>query len=171
MSITDELREWAEGDTLRAGMSLRRAHDQALAIADRIDAEADDNERFRRDVEPFCDRLREAAAERADVTMYGVDYVALPVDADAEPIRVGDVMDKGEVTCIRDCGKGWEVVLNNLYTYDTPSLHHHKPTVEDVLREFSCVLMGKREFDGDVTEAVAEFATKLRLADDVEEQE
>lgn len=37
--ITDELREWANSDELRAGMSLRRARDHALAIADRIDAE------------------------------------------------------------------------------------------------------------------------------------
>ncbi len=39
MNITDELRAWANGDSLRAGMSLRTARDQALAIADRIDAE------------------------------------------------------------------------------------------------------------------------------------
>jgi hypothetical protein len=43
---------------------------------------------------------------------------------------------------------------------------HHAPTVEDVLREFSCVLMGKREFDGDVAEAVAEYAKRLRLRED-----
>lgn len=36
--ITGELREWAQSDALRAGMSLRTARDQALAIADRIDA-------------------------------------------------------------------------------------------------------------------------------------
>jgi len=40
--ITDELRKWAEGDTLRAGMSLRTARDQVLAIADRIDAAHED---------------------------------------------------------------------------------------------------------------------------------
>ena len=40
--IADELRKWAEGDTLRAGMSLRTARDQALAIADRIDAAHED---------------------------------------------------------------------------------------------------------------------------------
>ena len=42
--------------------------------------------------------------------------------------------------------------------------HYHAPTVEDVLREFSCVLMGKQEFDGDVAEAISEYAAKLRLA-------
>jgi hypothetical protein len=44
--------------------------------------------------------------------------------------------------------------------------HYHAPTIEDVLREFSCVLMGKREFDGDVAEAVAEYAKRLRLRED-----
>ena len=63
-SITDELRSWAEGDALRAGMSLRTARDQALTIADRIDAEL---------------------AER---------YVALPLDADGVPIHFGDVLSQ-----------------------------------------------------------------------------
>ena len=166
MSITDELREyalgWDEGNRVRRDLT---------AIADRIDAEADDNERFRRDVEPFFDRLREAAAERADVTMYGVDYVALPVDADGKPIRVGDVMDKGEVTCIKDCGKGWEVVLNNLYTYDTPSLHHHKPTVEEVMKEMLEQAVGYSDAHTTVAlNAIAEYSAKLRLANDEKEQ-
>lgn len=187
MSITDELREWAEGDTLRAGMSLRMAHDQALAIADRIDAEADDNERFRRDVEPFCDRLREAAAERADVTMYGVDYVALPVDADGKPIHFGDVLDQfgTPMTVIAmsdpDPDEGDCMLRLTIDGIDDTwvrarKMHHHKPTVEDVLREFADRVLEWAGKSGTVAETgtwsdvAAEYIAKLRLADDGEEQ-
>ena len=136
-------------------------------LADRIDAEV-------ADMQAFCDRLREAAESREDVTLWGTDYIALPVDADGVPIRVGDVMDKGAVTCISDRGKGWEVVLNNLYTYDTPSLHHHKTTVEDVLREFTDEVWnrcceGATASDSGIDELVAECAAKLRLAEGVGE--
>lgn len=92
-------------------------------------------------------------------------YIELPKDADGEYIRIGDMMDKGEVTCIRDCGKGWEVVLNDLYTYDLPSLHHHTPTVKDVLREFF-----EEVGDGlhtlkaiDTQVIIAKYAEKLQL--------
>jgi hypothetical protein len=107
--------------------------------------------------------------EQADPNM----HMAVPVDANGEPIHVGDKMRW------RD-GETFEVNAissTTLYYYDETSgrmewtqaadkYHYHKPTVEDVLREFSCVLMGKREFDGDVTEAVAEYAKKLRLRED-----
>ena len=73
MSITDELRKWAEGNALRAGMSLRTARDQALAIADRIDAE---HERI----------VRETGEEIVrDVRR---EWVRLPIDADGAPTSV-----------------------------------------------------------------------------------
>ena len=158
MSITDELREWAEDNTLRdrelttypPQHVVHGVLETLLCIADRIDAKHKEAEQDLIDANNQMEQLCECS-------------IRLPVDADGVPIRVGDVMDKGEVTCIRDCGKGWEVVLNNLYTYDTPSLHHRAPTVEDVLREFAYGL-GVPVADS----TVAAAAAKLRLAGDAE---
>ena len=44
------------------------------------------------DMQEFCGRIEQAAANREDVTLWGVDYVALPVDADGVPIHVGDTV-------------------------------------------------------------------------------
>lgn len=126
MSITDELREWSEDRILNAELA---------AIADRIDAE---HERVCKE-QYACGAEHGigASIEASMIQEHG--FIELPKDADGVPIRVGDVTDKGEVTCIRDCGKGWEVVLNNLSTFDAPSLHHHKPDtweriIEDAIK-------------------------------------
>lgn len=166
MSITDELREF------KGQINVGLAPDRVLAlraeincIADRIDAEADDNERFRRDVEPFCDRLREAAAERADVTIYGVDYVALPVDADGLPIHIGDKLyGYGETTVVKGLtlgDDGWSMTCENGLWFDFTAFTHHKPTVEDVLREFIC---DHEEGVRDEVDLIAEYAKRLKLA-------
>lgn len=96
------------------------------ALCDGIDA-------IHYSLEKENERLRDAS-ERGD------DWIKLPVDADGVPIRVGDLMEIGDdgnaVTCIRDVGKGWEVVLNNLYTYNPDSLHHFKPdTWESIIED------------------------------------
>lgn len=82
MSITDELREWFK-DRLFMG----NGYAELTAIADRIDAEHESAcaEAYGSGVESvalpdmsaFCERLREAAERREDVTLWGVDYVAL----------------------------------------------------------------------------------------------
>ena len=172
MSITDELRNWW---VRKFPVMDKELHEDFTAIADRIDAEAEDNERFRREAGPFCDRLREAAAECADVTLFGVDYIALPVDADGVPIRVGDVLTDGEYTFVvgelavfgdgswsirNDDGNAWEAC---------DVTHHHEPTVEDVLREFSDkVCNSGHQWGLDAKDTIAEYATKLRLAGDAE---
>lgn len=195
MSITDELREFIDGAD---GYELwcPRHKTELNAIADRIDAEADDNERFRRDVEPFCDRLREAAAERADVTMYGVDYVALPVDADGLPIHIGDVMVgvnkydpcesvKGRVIAVNFEDDGVVDVAVQVWSSDGKSWHrtyldsgasvyhhYHEPTVEEVMQEMLERAVGYSDAHTTVAlSAIAEYAAKLRLASDGEEQE
>ena len=144
----------------------------AAVVADLIDPEAEDNERFRREAGPFCDRLREAAAECADVTLFGVDYIAVPVDADGEYIHIGDVMEW-------PYGNGEFIVEgiggNTLFYIDKDSnecewtaagdkRHRHAPTVEDVLREFAKGL-GVPVADS----YVAAAAAKLRLAEGVDE--
>lgn len=162
MSITDELREWANG----FNGPWKRNEEALRAIADRIDAE---HERVCKE-QYACGAEHGigASIEASMIQEHG--FIELPKDADGVPIRVGDVTDKGDVTCIRDCGKGWEVVLNNLSTFDAPSLHHHKPTVEDVLREFGDkVCNSGHQWGLDAADTIAEYATKFRLANDGEE--
>ena len=148
MSITDELREVAVKTECANGRCEKLYRGDLEHIADRIDIA------YKHAIGYIDDRDSETMAENG--------WVKLPVDADGEYIRIGDVMDKGKVTCIRDCGKGWEVILNSLYTYDAPSLHHHEPTVEDVLREFGdwyAHTKGGCDEDG----IIAEYAAKLKL--------
>lgn len=115
MRITDELREWAEGDTLRAGMSLRTARDQVLDIADHIDAEyeseisraaqlladAEKDRDFNYDQWQDCKQkvlqhnitMNELDAKIEDMKDKLEHCIELPKDADGEPIHIGDVMD------------------------------------------------------------------------------
>ena len=121
----------------------------------------------------FDQRLETCADKREDVTLWGVDYTALPVDADGVPIHVGDVMewrfDNGEFEVIGIGG-------NTLFYIDKDSgecewtaagdkHHHYAPTVEDVLRE---MLDAWGELPSNATNdaIVAEYASKLRLAGD-----
>ena len=145
----------------------------------RIGSAAEDNERFRREAGPFCDRLREAAAECADVTLFGVDYIALPVDADGVPIHVGDVLTDGEYTFRVDelaaFGDGsWSIRNEDGNAWAACDItHHHAPTVEDVLREFTDEVWnrcceGATASDSGIDGLVAECAAKLRLAGDAE---
>jgi hypothetical protein len=155
--ITDELWEYANKAIHRKDYMLGLSHD-LLCIADRIDEE---HERITHNLTDALHKQEDATRELDEKS------VLLPMDADGEPIHVGDVMAYADNT------KPKEVIAlvppAVFLTEDGPRYadtcrHHHEPTVEDVLREFSCVLMGKREFDGDVTEAVAEYAKRLRLA-------
>lgn len=127
--------------------------------------------------------MREKQDLELQIAKMHLESVELPEDADGVPIHVGDVVtmqllfggeskplvvDRMELSHGRD-GDLWCVALDtDKECWNQPSLmrHYTPPTVEDVLREFSCVLMGKREFDGDVTEAVAEYAAKLTLRGD-----
>ncbi len=70
-------------------------------------------------------------------------YMELPVDADGEPIHIGDAMDDGKVAklVISDDGEHsvyvykLRNVLNEFYCYETS---HVKPrTVEDVMSEYA----------------------------------
>ena len=166
MSITTELREWAQ--TLD---TPKRVMFDAYRIADRIDAE-------HADMQAFCDRLKEAAQGREDVTLFDVDYVALPVDADGVPIRVGDEMEPisvkydrfGVVTLCLDTRDGrWSLLtdLDGEWSHDElcQLRHYHAPKVDDVLREFA----DKVRRCCDTADTIAEYAAKLRLAEGEDE--
>lgn len=172
MAITDELRKWAQ--------ILGATHDSKLyEIADTIDAahrsaleklaaQLDETS----DMREFCERIEQAATNREDVTLWGVDYTPLPVDADGVSIHIGDRVENNErVERIVLTDGSWEPSVyveklpNVLHEYFCNEIsHYHAPTVEDVLREFA------REIDADaygITDAkVAEFAAKLRMAGD-----
>lgn len=105
--ISDELRKFTNTYHLnslqiyelkRIADRIDAAHRSAL---EKLAAQLDETS----DMREFCGRIEQAAANREDVTLWGVDYVALPVDADGVPIHVGDTVylddgRKAEVTHI-----------------------------------------------------------------------
>lgn len=183
MGITDELRHEV------ADYPFRDNRDFAIfeAVADRIDAE---HER----TVGFCKRLEDAAAKREDVEIFGVEYTALPLDADGEPIRVGDVMEgvdkydslkkvMGKVITVSFESDGIVDVAIRAWNSDGKSWrrayldpdasvyrHYHAPTVEDVLYESLKHFGAVEERTPEVEEWLHEQAAKLRLADDGKEQ-
>ena len=106
-------------------------------------------------------------------------YVPLPVDADGEPIRVGDmvrmkllfggmsrplVVDRMELSRGKD-GDLWCVALDtDEACWNQPSLLHHyiPPIVEDVLREFAEEYA--HDENGVESWLIEKYAAKLRLA-------
>ena len=161
MSITDELRGWANG----FAMTRKHYELQLLAIADRIDAEHEA-------------QLNDAFETRnSDENLESDGWVRLPVDADGEYIHVGDVMDgtcpsgkhvNGTVNAIGD-GVFW--LSNVQFSLKPDYMHHHNaPTVEDVLDEFANRLYEKAAYfdEEHVQKAITEYAAKLRLAGDAE---
>ena len=157
MSITTELREWAE--SRRAGMSVSECCDEAITIADRIDAEHESKVSYWQGAS-YKDGYDEGFASADDYftdkreTLKEHGWVKLPVDADGVPLKVGDVVtmqllfggeskplvvDRMELSHGRD-GDLWCIALDtDKGCWNQPSLmrHHHPPTVEDVLREFA----------------------------------
>ena len=187
--ITGELRKWAEGDTLRAGMSLRTARDQVLAIADRIDAEHEAKVSYWQS-SSYKDGYDEGFASADDWLGQHEDamaehgWIRLPLDANGEVVRIGDVMvmashpfgceDKPLVVDRMELSRGmhgevWCLALDtdrSCWTQAAVLRHYHKPTVEDVLREFA------QRWDDPTHyakgELVEQYAAKLRLAGDAE---
>lgn len=116
----------------------------------------------------FDQRLEACADKREDVTLWGVDYTPLPVDADGVPIHVGDVMENivcpsvhREVTGVGvECFYGWDEGNGRYSQFDVVCYrHHHAPTVEDLIRDaiLSCIGHSPEYWD----EPIAECAAKL----------
>lgn len=105
--------------------------------------------------------------------------ISLPLDADGVPIRVGDVVRLTEswrdltvlgigIVDANERSLGVFVREGNDYVwYNAEFLHHHVPTVEDVLRQvIACANNGQHVHGALATEdIIAECAAKLRLAD------
>ena len=163
MSITDELRafakRWPCTDYVNKDMN---------AIADRIDTEH----------ESACGEAYDNGVQSValpDMTA----YVKLPLDADGEYIRIGDVMEwvryeDDDPTIVRNVaavGAGvffaWSDEQGRYAQYEAHAYrHHHAPTVEDVLREMADRCYADEDEPRDRDAIVAEFAAKLRLAGD-----
>ena len=122
-------------------------------------------------MELFCKNLEDAVKERKDVTLWGVDYAPLPLDADDMPVHVGDMMDTSSFGTVEVEGFVHSAIA--FYNYEDPQArlctspaklcHHRKPTVADVLRE---LVDGIKDQNADFTElAIAEYAKRLQLAE------
>ena len=129
----------------------------------------------------WCRRVRNAhlrdTKDRELSEEHGL--VRLPVDADGEYIHIGDVMEW-------PYGNGEFIVEgiggNTLFYIDKDSnecewtaagdkRHHHEPTVEDVLREFTDEVWnrcceGATASDSGIDELVSEFAAKLQVREE-----
>lgn len=164
MAITDELREWFK-DRIFMANGWQEIHD----IADRIDRE---HERAMADAELA------AAPTEAQLEEWG--YVKLPVDVDGVPIHVGDVMEvkfdtKRRPFTVSFVGERavafWVVGQPDLKSFNLDTVlvtHYHAPTVEDVLDEFANAVLGCDNTEDSVQRVIAEYAAKLRLAEEVD---
>lgn len=118
------------------------------------------------------DEWRERAVDMMDTV--GMPY---PLDADDEPIRIGDVLD-GDYSFLpakvvgyhECCGDVLPIVENDGEFQVSPErvTHYVEPDVEDVLREM--LDEHHRWFDGEgertIGEMVADYAGRLRLKED-----
>lgn len=119
---------------------------------------------------------RDEWRERAEdmINTVGMPY---PLDADGEPIRIGDVLD-GDYSFLpakvvgyhECCGDVLPIVENDGEFQVSPEMvtHYVKEDVEDVLREM--LDEHRRWFDGEsertIGEMVADYAGRLQLKED-----
>ena len=115
-------------------------------------------------------------ADRIDSEMVG-----LPKDADGEYIHEHDKVDwldhagtwHENATVVAVCDDGCYVMDGTVFHVHKSNIrHHHAPTVEDVLREFAEKVIDSQipSVHPTYEEAITEYAAKLRLADDGEEE-
>ena len=192
MKSIDRLREYVCSAPMSSMTNVARSI--VVGMTDEIEREVEDarDRDYRNGREDaagaaeFADRLCRASERREDVTLWGVDYTALPVDAGGVPIHVGDVMEERsghtfEAASLMAFGgsDNWLVLSDpqNFSSFREPHdiRHHHAPTVEDVLREFAQEMnenLGM--YTGEAIDAdewheadertIAATAAKLRLA-------
>ena len=177
MSITDELREWAQKAPTYAFMQ------KLPTLADRIDDQFD----------RICQQQENVL--QATIDMIGEGYVELPKDAKGEYIHIGDMMHvsyqkapkevagfgvlEGEpfvvwydvglikgtkALTLKEGGGGWD------YIGHVNARHVKQPTVEDILEELSDALDDAKIPGGSekrtYSEIIAEYAAKLQLKEE-----
>ena len=185
MESIDRLRDWLKGRLL-----LGNGWNELNEIADAIESEVKANrvDAYTKGYDEGFASADDWAAQHEDA-MAEHGWVRLPVDADGEYIHVGDVVtmdlmfggkssplvvDRMELSHGKD-GELWCIALDtDKECWNLPSLmhHHHAPTVEDVLREFTDAVLEWAGKSGTVAEVgtwsdvAAKYAAKLRLAGD-----
>ena len=169
--ITKELRE-----CMSHFFMGNKTRGELTDLCDNIDAIHRSLEQENKEMFDFCDRLKAASEYREDVTLYGVDYVPVPLDKDGVPIHIGDTLEWSDGTTFEVVGIGdgtlyyldadAEGHISIEWTSTEQKRHYHAPTVEDVLREFAADFVGCANCidDHEVTDAIELFAPKLRLA-------
>lgn len=115
-------------------------------------------------------------ADRIDSEM-----VELPKDAYGEYIHEHDKVDwldhagtwHENATVVAVCDDGCYVMDGTVFHVHKSNIrHHHEPTVVDVMREFAEKVIDSQipSVHPTYEEAITEYAAKLRLADDGEEE-
>ena len=170
--------------TMPPSIDAIRLDSSILAIADRIDAEhekamsragqlladAEEDRDYNYANWQECKQkvlqhnitLDELSAEIERLKDELAHCIELPKDADDVPWKVGDRDEDGnDVIALKLASDGWYVMTVGVWPYRPERhRHYHKPTVEDVLREFAYGL-GVPVADS----YIAASAAKLRLAE------
>lgn len=175
--ITQRLREHLKVAALMQGYELSTPLAKGvLTECDNIDAIHKALEDANAEMQEFCNRLEDATKKHEDVTLWGTDYVALPLDADGVPVHVGDKMVWCSLYGNREIVRIVTGISNiDFFAYDADRhetvrcvsadyRHYHKPTVMDVLDE---LLMNWPDCEGPEDELALKqrCAERLRLAD------
>jgi hypothetical protein len=178
MSITDELRKYA--DRLSDEAARKSEHGfspvamELERIADRIDAEHEAKVSYWQGAS-YKDGYDEGFASADDWLGQHEDamaehgWIRLPVDANGVPISVGDELTDGEYTFVvgelATFGDGsWSIRNEDGDAWEACDVtRHHKPTVEDVLREFALKCEDAGYAGPKVEEIASEFAERLQL--------
>lgn len=172
--ITTELRDMAERYcNFKDNNIVKFREEEFDRLCDNIDAI---HAGLERDYATAC-RVNECQdLEYIDLAKRYDKTITLPLDADGVPIRIGDVVRLTEswrdltvlgvgIVDAQERSYGVFVREGSDYVwYNAEFLHHHEPTVEDVLRE---MLDAWGELPSYATDEaiIAEYAAKLKLAD------
>lgn len=136
----------------------------------KMDALKKENEKLR----DFTHRVREAIQRHEDLTLWGADYTALPLDADGVPIHVDDDMQSliepathGMVYRIELTRAGWWIYFKSVGMRPENCRHYHKSTVTDVLHQFldECENAMMRGYSEVPQEVFDNYAKHLQLAE------
>lgn len=187
MKALDELREFVKTHLYLGAIALAGWKESGLDIADRIDAEhqkaldewkAENGQMWLKGYSECHAELMEGNETLAsDLERCG--WVRLPVDAEGEPIHVGDVMEFSEfeiehpvTRTVEGIGQGTFFAWcgeRGYQQHDPKRYRHHRPpTVEDVLFESLRHFGAVDERTPDVDEWLHEQAKRLRLVGDGE---
>lgn len=162
MSITDELREYADTLSERARYGVTISNPLNPHSGAPIGPTKETEELY-------------AIADRIDETLEE-GYIELPKDHDGKYIHIRDWMESPEGVVDVVTGIDYDVNLSGRYTVlrgkewiSLPayfSRHYHEPAVEDVLDEFASAydrIGGEDEEHQKYLDLIAEYAAKLQL--------